>query len=61
MTTGEGPQTGFWQLVTRPFRAVGRGITRAGEFIDFVSLIVNIGRGIALVVRGLGRLFSDWF
>ena len=61
VTTGEIPKTGFWWLVGRPFRAVGRGVARAWEFLDLVSLIVNIARGIAWVFRGLGRAISDWF
>jgi len=55
------PKPSFWWLVGRPFRAVGRGVARAWGFLDFVSLIANIARGVAWGFRGLGRVISDWF
>jgi hypothetical protein len=61
MTTVADPRRGFWQLVGRPFRAVGHGIARVWDFLDFVSLILSVARGIAWVFRRLGRAISDWF
>jgi len=56
MTVPSAPRRGFWYQVSRPFRATGRGIVRALDALEIVSLFVNIGRGIVWIVRGAGKL-----
>ena len=57
------PRRGFWYQVRRPFRALGRGIARVLELVDLVSVVVNVGRGIVWLVRGVGSVVAravDW-
>ncbi|WP_020018021.1 hypothetical protein [Promicromonospora sukumoe] len=59
MAMADKPRKGFWYQVGRPFRAIGRGMGRVLEALDFFSLIAWIVRGVAWVIRGIGRAFSD--
>ncbi|MFE5336097.1 hypothetical protein ACFQ8E_09315 [Isoptericola sp. NPDC056573] len=57
------PRRGFWYRVGRPFRALGRGLARVLEFFDLISVVVNVGRGIVWLVRGVGSVVArafDW-
>ncbi|MFB8229424.1 hypothetical protein [Cellulosimicrobium sp. NPDC055967] len=57
------PRRGFWYQVWRPFRALGRGIARVLELVDLVGVVVNVGRGIVWLVRGVGSVVArvvDW-
>jgi len=47
----------------RPFRALGRGIARVLEVFDLISVVVNVGRGVVWLFRGVGSLVArifDW-
>jgi hypothetical protein len=49
--------------VRRPFRALGRGVARVLEIVDLVSVVVNVGRGVVWLVRGVGSVVArvfDW-
>jgi len=57
------PRRGFWYQVWRPFRALGRGFARVLEFFDLISVVVNAGRAIVWLVRGVGSVVArvfDW-
>ncbi|HEY9265309.1 MAG TPA: hypothetical protein VIQ11_11945 [Mycobacterium sp.] len=57
------PRRGFWYQVWRPFRAVGRGIAQALEVFDLISVVMNVGRGIVWLSRGVGSVAArvfDW-
>ncbi|MFC8596771.1 hypothetical protein [Isoptericola sp. NPDC057191] len=63
MTTAGVTRQGFWHRVGRPFRATGRGIRYVWEGLELLSLVVNVGRGLVWLVRGVGRAVSsivDW-
>ncbi|MFE6970952.1 hypothetical protein [Isoptericola sp. NPDC057653] len=59
MTLPNRPRRGFWYQVWRPFRALGRGLARVLEFLDHISVVVNVGRGIVWLVRGAGCVVAQ--
>jgi len=61
MTVPAPPRRGFWYQAFRPIRATGRGIARAADAIDVISLVVHVGRGVVWLVRGTGRLLASVF
>lgn len=61
MTETQHRRRGFWYQVGRPFRAVGRGIEWIWEVTDIMRSLVALGRAIAWIFRGAGRLLGAIF